>query len=66
MQITINGEVRECAEKISVQRLVELEKLEGVNIAIAIGKRVIPKAEWSKTELSEGDSVTIIKASYGG
>ncbi len=66
MQIRINGEVRECAEGISVQRLVELEKLEGVNIAIAIGKRVIPKGEWSKTELSEGDSVTIIKASYGG
>ena len=35
-------------------------------VAIAIGNTMIPRTEWEATPLTEGDSITIIKAACGG
>lgn len=35
-------------------------------VAIAINNRVILRDNWSSATISEGDSVTVIKAAFGG
>lgn len=35
-------------------------------VAIAIGNTMIPRTEWEATPLTEGASITIIKAACGG
>ncbi len=35
-------------------------------VAIALGDRVVPRAEWPERRLSEGDKLVIIKMACGG
>jgi sulfur carrier protein len=43
------------------------ERLPGVRgIAVAVGTRVVPRDRWEQTLLTEGCSVTVIRATRGG
>lgn len=35
-------------------------------VALAVNNRVVPRTAWADTALQENDSVTIIKAAFGG
>ncbi len=35
-------------------------------VAIALNNKVVPRAQWASTTLSEGDNVVIIKMACGG
>jgi thiamine biosynthesis protein ThiS len=43
------------------------ERLPGVQgIAVAVGTSVVPRDRWDKTPLTEGCSITVIRATRGG
>ncbi|MDE7102102.1 MAG: sulfur carrier protein ThiS [Bacteroidales bacterium] len=66
MKITFNGNT----EDFSSTTLAELLESKGLadktGIAVALNNTVVPRTEWGKTRLGEGDRILLIGASYGG
>jgi len=67
MEITFNNTVHQIEAKASVAHVLnsligEMQK----GIAVAVNETVIPKAQWDSYELSNNDTVLVIKASQGG
>ena len=63
--LTVNGERKEVRAANPRELLTELE-LEGEFFAIAVNRRVIPKARWNESVLHDGDSVEIVTPRQGG
>ena len=68
MEIKLNNKIRKIdSEQLNVQQLLNAEladKQKG--IAVAINNIVIPKTKWNETEISNNDTILIIKATQGG
>ena len=65
MRVTVNGEQREIASRSVDALLGELE-YEGTHFAIAVNYDVLPKSQWSQTQLQAGDEIEIITPRQGG
>lgn len=67
MNITVNQNLHEVKNNISVSELLLHFSMDNQNgIAIAIGMRIIPQAEWASTIIKENETINIITASQGG
>ena len=67
--ITVNGEPRDVAPGTTVATLLdELEDLPAGRrgIAVAVDAQVVPRAEWSSTEVGDGAAIEILVAIQGG
>jgi len=65
--LTINGEPRQSAATNVFALLTEEGvKPDAKGVAVALNGAVVRKAEWGTTELSEGDTVEIVKPFSGG
>ncbi len=65
MRVTVNGEQKDVAATRVDALLGELE-FEGTHFAIAVNYDVVPRARWSETALTEGDTVEILTPRQGG
>jgi thiamine biosynthesis protein ThiS len=66
MKVIINGEETELTDGVSVQELVERLDLKPARLAVEVNRRIIRKAEWGSTSLSDGDKVEIVHFVGGG
>ena len=67
MEISINQQLTEIAENVSVQKLLaSLFSNPSKGIAIAINQSIIPKSQWEEHILLPDDKVTLIRATQGG
>jgi sulfur carrier protein len=66
MQVTVNGEEYELPEAITVAELVERAGLGDQRIALELNREIVPRGEYPKTKLAEGDRVEIVRAIGGG
>lgn len=66
MKIYINREPAEVGENLNLSELLESRGIPRAGVAVAVNNRVVPRAEWPSTVLSDGDSVTVISAVCGG
>jgi sulfur carrier protein len=67
MHVISNGNDIDISENSTLQAYLQNEGLLGkMGIAVALNDTVIPKNEWSETQLKQGDSIIIIKATQGG
>ena len=64
--ITLNNEKKQLNDNLTIAQLLELEGVTAVNIAVAVNNAVVAKTDYESSKLSDGDSVLIIKACYGG
>ena len=64
--ITLNNEKKQLNDNLTIAQLLELEGVTAVNIAVAVNNAVVAKTDYESSQLSDGDSVLIIKAFYGG
>ena len=64
--ITLNNEKKQLNDNLTIAQLLELEGVTAVNIAVAVNNAVEAKTDYQSRKLSDGDSVLIIKAFYGG
>ncbi len=65
MEVIINGR----PTSTQARTLAELIASQGIDtngIAVAVGSRVIPRAQWETTPLEEGAVITLIRATQGG
>lgn len=66
MQITINDEVHEIEEAVTLQQLLEQLCLQPRGMAVAVNQQVIAREGWQGYQLKENDAVFVIRATHGG
>ncbi len=66
MRITLNGEQKECPEGTTVEKVLELYKIDKNRTAVELNTEVIPKKEHSKRTLKDSDVVEVVTFVGGG
>lgn len=68
LSVTVNGDRRELPAGATVATVVASlpGAPEGRGVAVAIEGEVVPRAQWSSTELRDGAAVEVVVAVQGG
>jgi sulfur carrier protein len=66
MNLIVNGERKEVAGGSTVSDLVKEMETPPSGVAVALNGDVVPKGEWGKVQLTEGDRVEVLSAIGGG
>ena len=66
MNIYINQKEIEVHDNISVKELLDMQQIAIEGTAIAIDNKLVPKNEWNDRILTDGNKITIIRATFGG
>ncbi len=66
MKIYINQKEIEKKDSISIKELLDMQQISIEGTAIAIDNKLVPKNEWNDRILTEGNKITIIRATFGG
>ena len=66
MKVIVNKKEVEVRENTSITQLLEILQIDAAFCAVAIGSKIIKKAQWQENILKEADEITIINATCGG
>lgn len=67
MNIFINGQATDMPDNTSIDDVLQrIGQTHTGGIAVAVNDMVVPKSQWAKAQISDGDKILIIKASQGG
>ena len=66
MKIYINQKEIEVQDNISVKELLDMQQIAIEGTAIAIDNKLVPKNERNERILTDGNKITIIRATFGG
>ncbi|WP_410085777.1 sulfur carrier protein ThiS [Barnesiella intestinihominis] len=66
MKIYINQKEIETQDSISIKELLDMQQITIEGTAIAIDNKLVPKNEWNDRILTDGNKITIIRATFGG
>lgn len=66
MKITLNGEPRECPVGITIEKLLDLYKMDKNRSAVELNLHVIPRKEHSSRVLKEADVLEVVTFVGGG
>lgn len=66
MNVSVNGETRELAERTTLDTVVAALTTAPSGVAAAVNETVVPRSQWAGTRLGDGDRVEILTAVQGG
>jgi sulfur carrier protein len=66
MKLIVNNKPEDHHLEHLNQLLQDLDLFESKGIAVAVNNKVIPKMNWNAFQLTENDTITIIRATQGG
>ncbi len=66
MNVTINGEIRECADGTTLASLINDLGIKVKVMAAAVNMNVVKKADWESYLLSDDDKVELLHFVGGG
>lgn len=66
INVIINGEARAFEDRLAVAQLVERLGLSGKRIAIERNGEIVPRSEFGRHEIADGDRLEIVVAVGGG
>ncbi|MFS8202947.1 sulfur carrier protein ThiS [Streptomyces sp. CWNU-52B] len=66
MTVLVNGERRQLAPGTALDALVAALSAAPSGVAAALNETVVPRAQWPRTLLREGDRVEVLTAVQGG
>jgi len=66
MKLQINGENRQFDGVASLSSLIERLGMKGDRVAVELNRNIVPRAQWDKTNLAEGDQLEIVHFVGGG
>ena len=66
MRLTVNGDIREAPDGLTVVDLVTQVAGEPRGVAVAVDGAVVPRSIWGATALADGQTIEILKAVQGG
>ena len=64
--VTVNGKPRELEGPLSVAALLETLDIIPAQVAVAINGEVVPRSDWLRARVSDGDVVEVVRAVGGG
>ncbi|MDI3403042.1 sulfur carrier protein ThiS [Streptomyces cavernicola] len=64
--VSVNGEERSVASGTTLDALVATVSAAPSGVAAALNETVVPRGDWPRTALAEGDRVEILTAVQGG
>ena len=65
MEVFLNG-AKITTQAATLAELLEEQHVPTEGIAVAIGIRIIRRAEWTKTPIADQAEITLIRATQGG
>jgi len=66
MQLHINGDRRDFDSPLTLANLVEHLGMKQDRVAVELNGNIIPRDQWSETNLSEGDRLEVVHFVGGG
>ena len=67
VRIQINGDLREFPQSsLSLNELLDTLSLPQPRIAVELNKTIVPRSQWEKTALKDGDQIEIVHFVGGG
>ena len=66
VSVSVNGEPREVAHGLTLDRLVAGFTTAPSGVAAALNETVVPRGQWPATALRNGDRVEVLTAVQGG
>lgn len=66
IRIHLNGQPKALEDSTTIERLVRLLELKNPNIAVAVNYDVVPRSEFQKITVKDGDKIEIIRPVVGG
>lgn len=66
MRIVVNGEHRLVADRALVQQVLDTLGAPATGTAVAVNGEVVPRRDWPRRRLAEGDQVEVLTAVQGG
>ena len=66
IKILLNGEIREVSGGIDLDQLLELFSLPKQRVAIELNSNVVRRADWSMTQVANGDKLEVVHFVGGG
>ena len=66
MQIVVNGQPRDAAERLALPLLIEQLQLGDRRVAVELNGAIVPRSAWPQTQLADGDRLEIVHAIGGG
>ena len=66
MIILVNGNHTDIADDSGISDLIKLLGLDSQRVAVELNRRIVRRADWDSTTISEGDKVEIVHFVGGG
>jgi sulfur carrier protein len=66
MQLTINGQCRQIADRATVAELLDELQLSGKPVAVEVNLELVPRQRHAEHRLAEGDRLEIVTLVGGG
>ncbi len=66
MQLTVNGETRECPIEVSISRLLKNLDINEAHVAVELNNEIVPRAKLGEKILKENDNLEIVTFVGGG
>ena len=66
MQITVNGQLREAADQLSLGELVREISDRSTGIAVAVNSEVVPRGSWADSAVRPADRIDVVTAVQDG
>ncbi len=66
MKFSLNGEVQESTDALTVRALLERFELHRRRVAVAINSTVVPRSRFEQVTIEDGDAIEVIQAVGGG
>jgi sulfur carrier protein len=66
IQLSVNGQVQRVESDANLTRLLEALELTGKRLAVERNGEIVPRSQYAKTRLAEGDALEIVVAVGGG
>ena len=66
MRITLNGEQKECPEGTTVEKLLDIYKIDKNRAAVELNLQIVPRKELSGCMLNDADILEVVTFVGGG
>ena len=66
MNVIVNGDEKNMAEGIALSDLISALGLKPERLAVEVNRKIVRRADWPSTTLSEGDKVEVVHFVGGG
>lgn len=66
MQILFNDELMQCAEGLTIGTLLDQQRLLKPGVALALNQQILPREQWERQQVRDGDQILLFQVIAGG